>query len=345
MTQNSLHKPRAFRKFDGMDWRGVDPELSLLFDSMAGPGRLYALERQFWLELWHVPVLEAVDDHGIEARHYGPIRAFAFPCEPRLSLFNILLGADRAGAVERGHLAEALDWTESLGLDLRVPVRSEGEFGEPDAAEDQLNRRGYRRTGSLAMLARPAAPPGFDAPPGIEVELLAGESMVETFSHLLAPAYGLEWTGEGFIVGLPGRRDWRTYIASDSEGPFAAAAMMMHYDAPQLGFAGTVEECRGRGAHMALLHRQLEDARATGASELLAITEESLECPSTLSAGARNLLRAGFALVAVRTVWQPPEELIAPAEDEEGEEGEWGRSDWDGEDEGPDDDHDFEFGA
>ncbi len=309
-----------------MDWRGVDPELSLLFDSMAGPGRLYALERQFWLELWQVPVLEAVDDNGIEARHYGPIRAFAFPCEPRLSLFNILLGADRAGAVERGHLAEALDWTESLGLDLRVPVRSEGEFGEPDAAEDHLNRRGYRRTGSLAMLARPAAPPGFPAPPRIEVEELAGESMVETFSHLLAPAYGLEWTGEGFIVGLPGRRDWRTYIASDASGPISAAATMMHYDAPQLGFAGTIEECRGGGGQMALLHRQIEDAAAaTEASELLAVTEESLECPSTLSAGARNLLRAGFRLVDVRTVWQPPEELIAPAEEGEDEDGDEGQ--------------------
>jgi hypothetical protein len=48
---------------------------------------------------------------------------------------------------------------------------------------------------------------------------------------------------------------------------------------------------------------------------------------------ARNLLRAGFRLVDVRTVWQPPEELIAPAEGED-EEGEWGRSDWDDGDEG-----------
>ncbi len=59
----------------------------------------------------------------------------------------------------------------------------------------------------------------------------------------------------------------------------------------------------------------------------------------TLSAGARNLLRAGFRLVDVRTVWQPPEELIAPAEDEEGEE-EWG-----GEDEDGDEYHDFVLGG
>lgn len=324
-----------------MDRWKSDPELSRLFDDSAGPGPYYAHERQFWLELWRVPVLEAVDEQGIEARHYGPVRAFAFPREPRIPLFNVLLGADRADAVERGHLAEALEWTESLALDLRVPVRAEGEFGETDAAEDLLNRRGYRRTGTLATFARSVAPAGFPSPPGIEVELLAGESMIETFGCLLSPAYDLEWTGEGFIIGLPGRRDWHTYIASDESGPISAAATMLHYELPQLGFAGTVEECRGRGGHMALLHRQIEDARAVrGASQIFAVTEESLGCPDALSTGARNLLRAGFGLVDVRTVWQPPEELIAPAEEKEDEE-EWGGDDRDGEDGDPDGDHEF----
>ena len=284
----------------------VDLEVSRIFDNLMGPGLYYELERQFWLELWRVPVLDAVEELGIEVRHYGPIRAFVYPSEPRLSLFNLLLGAERPGAVERGHLAEALEWTESMGLDLRVPVRgAEPELAE--AAEDLLDRRGYRRTGTLATFARGAAPPAFPAPPGIEVEELLDESMAETFSNVLAPAYGLEWTGNGFIVSLPGRRDWRTYIASDASGPLAAAAMMMHHEVPQLAFAGTVEQCRGRGAHMALLHRQIEDARAAGRDQLLAVTEESLECPQTLSAGARNLLRAGFRLVGTRPVWQPPE--------------------------------------
>ncbi len=300
-----------------MDWRD-DPELGLLFDDIAGTDIYQALERQFWLELWRVPVVESVERDGIEVRHYGPVLAFAFREEPRVSLFNVLLGADRRGAVGRGHLAEALEWTESMGLDLRIPVRGEGEFGEPGETEDFLNRRGYRRSGALATFVRGAGPAGFPAPPGIEVEELAGESLVEAFSIILAAAYGLELTAEGFTIGLPGQRYWRTYIASDEEGPFAAAATMMHHETPQLAFAGTDEQCRGRGAHLALLRRRIEDARAAGARQLFAVTEETLECPDALSAGARNLLRAGFKLVEVRTVWRPPEERLAP-EDEDGD--------------------------
>jgi hypothetical protein len=301
-----------------MDWRDADPELGLLFDDIAGTGAYYALERQLWLDLWRVPILGAVEEDGFEVRHYGPVLAFAVRSQPRMALFNVLLGADRHNAVGQGHLAAALEWTESIGLDLRIPVRGKGEFDEATEAEDFLNRRGYRRTGTLATFARGAAAVDFEAPPEIEVEELAGEEKIETFGNILAPAYGLEWSND-FIFGLPGRRDWRTYIASDEEGPMAAAATMMHYETPQLAFAGTEESCRGGGAHLALLHRRIEDARAVGAGGLFAVTEETSERPEDLSAGARNLVRAGFGLLEVRTVWQPPEELLAPEPEPEDE--------------------------
>jgi len=319
-----------------------DAELALLFDGMTLPGALYALERHFWLELWRVPILEAIEEHGTEARHYGPIRAFAFPPDPRQPLFNIVLGADRPGAVADGHLAEALEWTASLGLDCRIPVRQDSdEFCESGAAESLLERRGYRRSGALAAWARGLSKPAFPAPAGIEVEELVDETAIETFDGLLEQAYGADRGAHSFFLGLPGRRDWRTYLALDDEGPIAAAAMMMHYQVPQLAFTGTLEEARGQGAHLALLHRRIEDARAARARELFAITEEPLECPENLSAGARNLIRAGFQAVGFRTVWRPPEELLRREEDGEDEEG-WGEDDGDGGGEGGlDEDHDF----
>ena len=217
-----------------------------------------------------MPVLEAVEEDGIEVRHYGPILAFATADAPWTALFNLVLGAERPGAVEDGHLAAALDWTESLGIDCRIPVRP--DFGEPDAAEDLLNRRGYRRTATQAMFVRDAADPDFPEPPGIEVDELLDESSCEGFSSLLAAGYGMEWTGHGFFIGLPGRRGWRNF--------------------PERG-----------------------------------------------STGARNLVRAGFALGAARTVWRPSEHLLADEEDDR-------REDEDGEpddDDGFDDDHDFEL--
>ena len=279
-----------------------------------GLDRVPQFERQFWLEMWRIPILEAVEDHRIEVRRYGPVLAFAYPIEPRLSLFNLLLDADGEDAALDGYLDEALDWTESLGLALRVPVRHDSEFGTSDEAEEVLSHRGYFRHTTLATYAREASPPDFPMPEGIEVEPLEGEEMVETFTILLSPNYGLEWTGEGFFIGMPGRPGWNTYIARDaeSERPLAAAAMMMHYEYPQLGFAGTDPEQRGRGAHTALLHRQLADAAASpGATLVFAVIEEP-GYPEETSPAARNLSAAGFRLVDIRTVWRPPEDRIAP---------------------------------
>jgi len=151
---------------------------------------------------------------------------------------------------------------------LRAFEAAAGEFGEPEAAAEHLERRGYGRVAMSATFPRPAGQPGFSAPPGIEVELLEGDSMVETFSNVLAPAYHLDRNGDGFIFGLPGRREWRTYLAADENGPIAAAAMMMHVGRPQLAFAGSLPGCRRRGGHMALLHRQTRRAERAGAPGL-----------------------------------------------------------------------------
>jgi hypothetical protein len=237
-------------------------------------------------------------------------------------MFNLMLGADRPSAVAGGSLAEALDWTESLGLDCRVPVRRGAEFGEAEAAEDQLNRRGYRRTGTLATLSRGLAPPPFEPSAEIQVEELVDESKVEAFDYFLDAGYETDRDGQAFFMGLLQRRDWRCYMASDGDGYLAAAAAMMHFEIPQLVFAGTASDARRSGAHLALLHRSIEDIRAIGDARpysrpqgIFAITEESLDCPESLSPGARNLVRAGFQLIDVRAVWQPPAELVAGEDD------------------------------
>ena len=309
-------------------------ELSALFDNLSGPGRLYGLERHFWLDLWRVPVFEAVEEDGIEVRHYGPIRAYAIAEKPRAPLFNIVLGATAPGAVADSHLAEALDWTESLGVDCRIPIRP--EFGEPGAVEDHLNRRGYRHTAYLAMFVRGGKPPDFPEPSGIEVDEIVEE--IEGFSDYFAGGDHF-WAGNNFLDGLPGRRDWRSYVSVDAkknEG-IGAATMMLHHQVAQLGFASTYESARGKGGHMALLRRQIVDALAAGAREFFAVTEESLDFPDSVSPAARNLVRAGFGLGAARSVWRPPEDLVAEDEDEDEDEDELGGDD------GPDEDHDFEL--
>jgi hypothetical protein len=272
--------------------------------SLAEPGVLSMYERHFWLELWRAPGVAAVEEQGFEMRLYGPVQATVIAASPRTSLLNVVLGAAEPGAVGDGHLAEALDWIESLGIECRVPVRP--DTGESGAAEDHLNRRGYRRTAFLARFARDASPPGFPEPPGIEVDEWTEGN--EGFSDCFAEGLGLEFPADHVFDCLPGRRPWRCYVAVDEEERGAGAATMLtHFRVAQLGSAATREYARGRGVHMALLRRRILDAAAARCELLFADAEEPLEDPDGPSPATRNLVRAGFTQVSAQTVWRPPE--------------------------------------
>lgn len=333
-------KLRRFPRLGGVSRADeVERDPRLLLDNLMGPGLFYRLERHQWMDLWRAPVFEAIEDCGIEMRCYGPILGFVIADEPQATQFNLLLGAARPGVVESGLLGEALDWTESLGVDCRVPIRP--DLGEPDAAEAHLAARGYRSAATSALFVRGKAPPDFPAPAGIEVEELSEEVEGFTDFHLPRDKYGFS-TADKFLVGLPAHRYWRCYLAIDEHGAaIASATTMGHYEAAQLAFAATGELDRGRGAHLALLHRRIADALAAGADQLFAITEESLDFPEDLSAAARNLTRAGFRLAGTRTVWRPPAELVAGAGAGDEDEDEDELDDWGG---GHGiDDHDFKL--
>lgn len=314
-------------------WDDAKREVRLAFDSFAGPGLLYRQERHFWLELWRAAPVEAIEEDGVEMRRYGPVQATVLIAAPRKPQVNLVLGSGEPGAVSDGHLAEALDWIESLGIDCRIPIRP--GFEESEAAEDLLALRGYHRAAHLVRFVRDCSAPGFPDPPGIEVDEWTEET--EGFSDYFEDGFELDFPGSCFFGALPGRLSWRCYVAVDEkEGGAGAALMMMHPETAQLAFATTMDSVRGRGVHMALLRRRIIDAAATGRSKLFADTEEPVDDLDGPSRGARNLLRAGFKQLAARPVWRPP----LPPEDEEEDDDE---DDDDHEDDDFDEDHDFEF--
>jgi hypothetical protein len=279
-------------------------DFSLLMDP-THPAQLDELSRLFWLDVWRAPVLDAIEELGVEMRRYGPVLALVVAGLPKTPMFNLVLGAGTPGSVEDGHLRAALEWIESLGVDCRVPVVPEQV--EAGAAEDLLNRRGYRRTGHQARFLRDAAPPDFPEPPGIEIVEL--DEFTEGFSDFAGEGFELDPSAHTFIGGLPGRDSWRCYVALDEdEWPVAGATMLLHYDVAQLGFAATKEAARNKGFHLALLRRRILDAPRARCQHLFAETEEPLDDLDGPSPGARNLVRAGFKQVAVRPVWQPPRE-------------------------------------
>lgn len=276
------------------------------FDAMRSrihsPDVLDALERRFWREVWRSPVLDAVEEQEIEARRYGPIQATTIAGRPEESMLNLVLGAAADGAVEDGHLAESLDWVESLEVDCRVPVAA----GRPEsgAAEDLLNQRGYERCESRVRFLRDTSPPDFPEPPGVEVGEL--HEFTEGFGSGVSEAFELERQA-GFVFDcLPERDTWRCYYAqARGQRGYAYASMMLDYKIAQLGFAATPEAARGNGCHMALLHRRIVDAAKARRHTLLAETREPLADRDGPSPGCRNLLRAGFKQVSASMAWRP----------------------------------------
>jgi hypothetical protein len=275
-------------------------------DSPAGgapsPGLLDRVEWGLHLELARAPVLDAVEECGVEARRYGPVLAAIVGALPEEAQFNRVLGATAPDAATGGHLQEALDWVESVGVDLRVPVTP----GRPETAatEALLERRGYSPGASRVRFVRPAGPPDFPEPPGIAVVEI--EECVEGFSDIPGEALDLDLIAQSFLDTLPGRDAWRGYLAYDRDGKLiASASMFRHHEVATLAFAGTFEEFRGQGAHLALLRRRIADAAGrphchTLCAEVELSPEEAHDEPHP---AIRNLVRAGFKQMAVRAVW------------------------------------------
>jgi len=261
------------------------------------------IERSRHLELSRAPVLDAVEECGIEARRFGPVLATVVTAMPEEPNFNRVLGAAAPGAVTEGHLEEALEWSESVGVEALVPVTPERP--ETAAAEALLERRGYGRRAHRVRFVRPAGPPDFPEPPGIAVVEI--EEPVEGFAEIVGDALGIDLLAQSFLDTLPQREAWRAYLAYDREGWLIAGALTFrHLDVETLAFAGTHEEHRGQGAHLALLRRRIADADGPLCQTLCAEVELSAEqARGDPHPAIRNLVRAGFKQTAVRPVWGP----------------------------------------
>jgi GNAT superfamily N-acetyltransferase len=269
---------------------------------LAGNRYLEGVERRGWLDLWRAPVLDAVEEGGIEARWFGPIQATIVAGLPEAPLLNLILGAAEHGAVKEGHLEAAIEWAESHGVDCRIPVSTDGP--EAGAAEDFLNRRGYRRTERLVRFVRDTSPPHFTEPPGIEVDEVP--EFMEGFSEYLAEGFGLDLIAGAFFDCLPERERWRSYVAIGDRGyGIGAATMMVDCGVAMLGFVATNAPERGKGGHTALLRRCIRDAAAAGCRIIFTDAEEPIgDAPGT-SPAARNLARAGFRESTARPIWRP----------------------------------------
>jgi len=263
------------------------------------PKALDETERRFWRECWESVPADVAAERGVELRDFGPIQASVVVDLPEVRMLNLVLGAAEPGAVEEGHLAAALDWVESKGVDCYVPVKP-GTIAAT-AAEGLLTHRDYELGYAWMKFVRDPSPSTLSVPEGVEVvELAEGEG--ESLGRIGAAGFDLPPWAATFFSDLPGREGWRCYAAKVDGEPQACAAMLIDGGVAEFGIAATLESARGRGCQTALLHRRIGDARAAGCHTLFVETgERTTDRPS---ASYRNILRAGFKEAYLRPNWR-----------------------------------------
>lgn len=272
---------------------------------------LESVAQRFRRDMWKSVVAEAVTESGVEVRRFGPVQATAFGDLPEVHGLNQVQGAAEPGAVDDGHLAEALEWIRAREVDYQVPV-AESRPCTPDA-EAWLSERGYERGGGWIKLVRDASPPDWPEDSGIEVyEIGDDEGDGEGLSTIVSEALELPVTAGTLFFSLPQEDNWRCYTAAlGPDEPVVATGSMLILDGiAQLGPGMTLAEARGQGCNTALLRRRLLDAAKAGCHTVF--VELGEVDPEMLTSTYRRLLRAGFEEAYQSRNWQRP--TLHPAE-------------------------------
>jgi GNAT superfamily N-acetyltransferase len=263
------------------------------------PEALDRAERRFWRDIWESVPAEAVAEHGVELRDFGPIQASVVGGLGQVGMMNLLLGATEDPHGE--HLGEAARWAEEQDATPYVPLTP----GLPGSAEAKswLQRNGFEPAYPWMKFVRDPHPPRFATPDGVEVVELTSPDRAP-FGTIAAIGFGLPVWGAEFFAHLPGRNGWRCYVARIDGEAQGCAAMLIEDGTAEFGIAATLEAARGRGCQTALLHRRIRDAAEAGCRTLFVETGERV--PDRPSASYRNILKAGFEEAYLRPNWRRP---------------------------------------
>jgi GNAT superfamily N-acetyltransferase len=261
---------------------------------------LDATDRRFWREIWDSVPAALAAEHGIERRQFGPIQATTVTELGQVGMLNLVLGAAEPSAVADGHLATAAAWASELGISPYVSVTP--GLAEAESAETWLRENGFVPAYAWMKFVRDAHPPRFKVADDTEIVEVTNEAQ-EPFGMIAATGFGMPAWAATFFAQLPGREDWRCYVAKIDGEAVACGAMLLDSGIAELGVGATLESARRRGCQLALLHRRITDAAAAGCHTLLVETGERV--PGRPSASYRNILRAGFEEAYLRPNWKP----------------------------------------
>jgi GNAT superfamily N-acetyltransferase len=256
------------------------------------------VDRRFWREIWESVPAEVAAERGVEVRTFGPIQATVARELGQVGMLNLVLGAAEAPA--RSDLEAAVAWAEERSTPY---VSVTPGLPGTEAAERWLREQGFEPTYAWMKFVRDPHPPRFPAPEGVEVVEVTSPDQ-EPFGTIAALGFGMPAWGAELFAHLPGRDDWRCYVARVDGEACGCGAMVIEDGVAELGIGATLEDARGRGCQTALLRRRICDAAEAGCRTLLVETGERV--PDRPSASYRNILKAGFEEAYLRPNWQRP---------------------------------------
>lgn len=261
--------------------------------------------------MWRAVPTEVAQEAGISVCRFGPVQATVVQGLPEDRCLNRVQGSAEPGAISGGHLANAIDWMDSQGVEYSVPV-TEGRPGAIKAVAF-LGNRGFAHNCFSRTYIRGILPPRRPAVPNIRIHPL-GDRESDGFGvcQIADDVFGLSAAAWALVFPLPTLDGWRCYTASTrDEGQTIAAcgAMYMHDGIARFGIDATVESARCRGLNQALLHRRLLDAPDGGCQVAVAEAPDGDEDEFAIS---RNLTSLGFQRALRTQYWARP---VSPSND------------------------------
>ncbi|MGH2905583.1 MAG: GNAT family N-acetyltransferase [Solirubrobacterales bacterium] len=231
---------------------------------------------------------------GVEAERFGHVLARHCAQLPAVSMLNGVLaaGSGEDNEVEVALVDQACVWLAERGVGGYLATMPGSHVLDVFERERGF-ARGYAWMKFEHSLGELRDPPATD----LEVRLVDagaadafGMTVVEGFGM---PPFAKDWLA--LAVGAPG---WRCFLAYAGDEPAGSGAMFVQDGSAWLGFGGTREKFRRRGAQGALLIERLRHARELGCTA--AFTETGERVPDRPSNSYRNILRAGFGEAYLR---------------------------------------------